>query len=67
MSRRYKVERFFDRYNHLIDFIKKSPKVKEMWMSSGDFITWLKNLPNLTNNQLIEIIVEIKEYELLNK
>ena len=40
----------------MIDFIKKSPKVKEMWIES-DF----KNLTNLTNKVLREIIIEIKE------
>lgn len=40
----------------MIDFIKKSPKVKEMWIEN-DF----KNLPNLTNEVLKEIIKEIKE------
>ena len=40
----------------MIEFIKNSPKVKEMWIES-DF----KNLPNLTNKVLREIIIEIKE------
>ena len=40
----------------MIDFIKRSPKVKEMWIEN-DF----KNLPNLTNKVLREIIKEIKQ------